>query len=193
MVAQYYTSSLDAEGDFDAIPHSISFYKAAAVLPKHCWHVMHTWYSKLTVQVKWCGTLSSTIEVSVGTRQRGFSSPFLFNLFYQDLISLLSNCSGGIKIQNDTYNVFCYADDLIIASLSATGLQEMIHTATSYIVDHRLNFNPSQNNMQTFGTCNLKQILKWYINDCLLTNDNAVTYLCTTLTGNVTDHIDTRI
>ena len=34
-----YTCSLDA------IPHSILFYKAAAVLPKHCWH------SKLTVQL----------------------------------------------------------------------------------------------------------------------------------------------
>ena len=30
-----YTCSLDAEGAFDAIPHSILFYKAAAVLPKH--------------------------------------------------------------------------------------------------------------------------------------------------------------
>ena len=158
--------SLDAEGAFDAIPHSILFYKAAAVLPKHCWHVMHTWYSKLTVQVKWCGTLSSTIEVGVGTRQGGLSSPFLFNLFYQDLISLLSNCSGGIRIQNDTYNVFCYADDLIIASLSVTGLQEMIHAATSYIVDHGLNFNPAKTTCKTFGTCNFKQIPKWYINVC---------------------------
>ena len=150
-----YTCTLDAEGAFDAIPHSILFYKAAAVLSKHCWHVMHTWYSKLTVQVKWCGTLSSTIEVGVGTRQGGLSSPFLFNLFYQDLISLLSNCSGGIRIQNDTYNVYCYADDLIIASLSVTGLQDMIHAATSYIVDHGLNFNPAITTCKTFGTCNL--------------------------------------
>ena len=37
-----YTCSLDAEGAFDAIPHSIFFHKAAAALPKHCWHVMHS-------------------------------------------------------------------------------------------------------------------------------------------------------
>ena len=188
-----YTCSLDAEGAFDAIPHSILFYKAATVLPKHCWHVMHTWYSKLTVQVKWCGTLSSAIKVSVGPRQGGLSSPFLFNLFYQDLISLLSNYSGGITIHNDAYNVFCYADDLIIASLSVTGLQEMIYAATSYIVDHGLNFNPAKTICKTFGSCNFKISPKWYINDCLLTSDNSVTYLGTTLTGNVTDHIDTRI
>ena len=29
-----YTCSLDAESAFDAIPHSILFYKAATVLPK---------------------------------------------------------------------------------------------------------------------------------------------------------------
>ena len=188
-----YTCSLDAEGAFDAIPHSILFYKAATVLPKHYWNVMHTWYSKLTVQVKWCGTLSSAIKVSVGTRQGGLSSPFLFNFFDQDLISLLSNCSGGITIQNDAYNAFCYADDLIIASLSVTGLQEMIYAATSYIVDHGLNFNPAKTTCKTFGLCNLKISPKWYINDCLLTSDNSVTYLGTTLTGNVTDHIDSRI
>ena len=123
----------------------------------------------------------------------GLSSLFLFNLFYQDFISLLSNCSGDIRIQSDTYNVFCYADDLIIASLSVTGLQEIIHAATSYIVDHGLNFNPAKTTCKTFSICNFKQIPKWYINDCLLTSDNAVTYLGTTLTGNVTDHIDTRI
>ena len=107
------------EGAFDAIPHSIVFYKAAAVFSKHCWHVMHTWYSKLIVQVKWCGTLSSTIEVGVGTRQ-GY--PLSSGSIY--FISLLSNCSGGIIIQNDTYNVFYHADNLIIADLSIIGLQE---------------------------------------------------------------------
>ena len=100
-----YTCSLDAEGAFNAIPQRILFYKLAAVLPKHCWHVMHTWYSNLTVQVKWCGTLNSTIKVSVacvGTRQGHLYSSFLFNLFYQNLISLLSNWSDGITIQNNS-------------------------------------------------------------------------------------------
>ena len=36
------TCSLDAEGDCDAIPHSILYHKASAILPKYCWHVMHS-------------------------------------------------------------------------------------------------------------------------------------------------------
>ena len=54
----------------------------------------------------------------------------LVKLLYQDLISLLSRCSGGIKIQRESYNVLCYAEDFIIASLSVTGLQEIINAAT---------------------------------------------------------------
>ena len=188
-----YTCSLDAEGAFDAIPHSILFHKAAAALPKHCWHVMHSWYSRLTVQVKWCGKLSRKINVCVGTRQGGLSSPFLFNIFYHDLISILSNCTGGITIHNESYNVFCYADDLIISSLSISGLQDMINAAKSYIVEHGLNFNPTKTICKTFGTCNFENAPKWYLNGSLLHSDNFITYLGTTLTGNVTDHINTRI
>ena len=54
------------------------------------------------------------------------------------------------------YNVFCYADDLIIASLSVTGLQEMLHVTPSYIVDHGLNLNPAKTTCKTFGISSLR-------------------------------------
>ena len=85
-----YTCSLDAEGTFDAIPHPVIFSKAAKVLPENCWRIMYGWYSDISVRVKWKGMLSGPIRVSVGTRQGGLSSPFLFNIFYQGLIDDLS-------------------------------------------------------------------------------------------------------
>ena len=30
------------------------------------------------------------------------------------LVNELSNCASGIQINNESYNVFCYADDLIL-------------------------------------------------------------------------------
>ena len=47
--------------------------------------------------------------------------------------NILSNCTDGITIHNESCNVFCYADDLIICSLSISGLQDMINAAKSYL------------------------------------------------------------
>ena len=49
-----YSCSLDAEGAFDAIPHSVLFAKASTALPDYCWHVMVKWYKRLSFQIKWC-------------------------------------------------------------------------------------------------------------------------------------------
>ena len=47
-----YACSLDAEGAFDAVPHSILFYKAMDVIPDHCWLLLVNWYKSITVQIK---------------------------------------------------------------------------------------------------------------------------------------------
>ena len=101
-----YACSLDAQGAFDAVPHEILFRKALGVIPDHSWAMMVSWYRSITVQVKWGNQLSSHFVISKGTRQGGLSSPFLFNLFYKDLIDMLSAFSGGITIGAMSYNVF---------------------------------------------------------------------------------------
>lgn len=94
-----YCCSLDAEGAFDNIPHPVLFYKAAEVLKDHSWLVLYHWYSRMSVMVKWDGQLSTPFRVEKGTRQGSLTSPFLFNVFYKELIdSLNSSCSDGIMI-----------------------------------------------------------------------------------------------
>ena len=69
----------------------------------------------------------------------------------------------------------------------------MINAAKLYIVEHVLNFNPTKTICKIFGTCNFENAPKWYLNGSLLHSNNLITYLGTTLTSNVTDHINTRI
>ena len=113
----------------------VLFRKAIDVLPDHCCMIIVNWYRAICVQIKWVSALSEPISVHKGTRQGGLSSPFLFNLFYQDRINELSECTGGIIINKQSFNVFCYADDLMLASLTVTGLQTMIdlNVANRYI------------------------------------------------------------
>ena len=66
---------------------------------------MRYWYSDMQVRIKWGNELSNPIPVQVGTRQGGLSSPFLFNLFYEDLIDKLNTENCGVSIGGHNYNV----------------------------------------------------------------------------------------
>ena len=65
-------------------------------------------YDNSTAQVRWNHCLSKCIAILKGTRQGGISSPFLFNIFYQDLVEDLSRTVGGINIGNCSYTTFYY-------------------------------------------------------------------------------------
>ena len=104
--------------------------------------------------------------------------PFLIQFVLRGLIRLLSDCGGGIKINNDSYNVFCYADDLILTSLSVIGLQKLIDKARKYITNHGINFNPSKT---------------WNLDGKPLGEQKTVTYLGTSLSENTNDHVNARV
>ena len=83
-------------------------------------YIIVNWYRAICVQIKWGSALREPMSVHTITRQGGLSSPFLFNLFYQDLFNELSECTGGIIINKQFFNVYRYADDLMLASLTVT-------------------------------------------------------------------------
>ena len=89
--------------------------------------------------------------------------------------------------------MFCYADDLILTSLSVTGLQELIDTANSYITEHGLKFNSTKTICTTLGCRNFEDTPQWHLNNTILREEAAVTYLGTVLSNNTKHHIDTRI
>jgi retron-type reverse transcriptase len=113
-VCQYATSkgsavhlcSLDAEGAFDALPHSVLLQKAMDILPEQHWRLLCSWYADMKATICWGGNFSRTMDVEQGTRQGGLTSPLLFNLFYKDMISQLNSASCGVTINQRNYNVF---------------------------------------------------------------------------------------
>ena len=114
-------------------------------------------------------------------------------MFYQYLITELSECTGGIIINKQSFNVFCYADDLMLASLTVTGLQTMIHVANRYITEHALRFNPNKTECVIFGRSTLQPHPEWELNETKLSETDTVTYLGVTLSyvkPNI--HVDNR-
>ena len=99
----------------------------------------------------------------------------------------------GICIGSKNYNVFCYADDIMLTSLTSTGLQSLINAANKYISSHGLKFNPNKTTCTTFGTNHLTSLPTWHICHNILTETKQVTYLGTVLSNDVFPHMDARI
>ena len=172
-----YSCSLDAEGAFDAIPHCIIFDKLSKLINDDWWCCIYNWYTNIYVKLKWNNIMSKIIFIKKGTRQGGLSSPFIFNIFYKDLIDGLNNMDCGIVINNNKYNVFCYADDLFLTSLTVTGLQQLIDFSNNYIQSHGLRFNPSKTFCTAFGKTPFNIAPSWQLNGIDLTWADNVTYL----------------
>ena len=189
-----YMCSLDAEAAFDGLPHAVLFSKAIGVIPDASWQVLYYWYQRMEVYISFNNKHSAPIKIQKGTKQGGLSSTFLFNLFYQDMVHLLNSLNCGICINNCNYNVFAYADDLLLSSTTVTGLQQLIDTAVSYVTDHGLRFNSDKTKCLLFGANPFDSIPNWKMNNTSLSVESNLTYLGAEIGSNSGKiHIEKRI
>ena len=186
--SQLYTCSPDAEGSFDAIPHPVLFGKTMNIISDMSWRLLYVWYEKITVKIKWAG-FSERIAIGKGTRQGELTSPLLFNIFYRDL----SVHEGGVTIDNHKF-IYCYADDILLASTTVTGSQNMINTAVNYISEHGLCFNPVKTNCLIKGKHPFINDPKWYINRKELKIEQHVKYIGAVISNNSgKEHVSFRL
>jgi hypothetical protein len=127
-----YVCSLDAEKCFDSIWHPALFYKLKDKIPYTHWVFLIKWYKNLKATVKWEGQYSTYFTITKGTRQGSVLSPYLFNIFIDDLLVKLESAKNGVSIGPHNYNSFAYADDITVFSATIPGLQCLIHICQEY-------------------------------------------------------------
>ena len=114
---------LDASKAFDRVKHSMLFTKLLRRgAPGYIVRLLMFWYAHQTMCVRWGGSVSSKFTVYNGVRQGGILSPFLFNVYMDDLSVNLKKCPTGCIAGGTVVNHLMYADDIVLLSPSATGL-----------------------------------------------------------------------
>ena len=144
---------IDASKAFDRVNHGKLFLKLSkSGVPGFLIRILVYWYSHQAMRVRWGSVTSDPFHVTNGVRQGGILSPFLFNMYMNDL-SLILNASGtGCRIGDSLINHLMYADDLVIFSPYSAGLQQLLRVCTQYGDDFDIKYNAKKSKIMIVGS-----------------------------------------
>ena len=107
-------------------------------------------YDKAVCRVKWKDVIGEEIGSEYGVLQGGMLSPKLFTEFLYDLKEDL-NSKFGMSIDDTLMTYILYADDLVLCSESADGLQKLIDGLYQFCSKWHLIVSLAKTNILIFG------------------------------------------
>ena len=131
-----YICLLDLSKAFDTIKHDLLFEKLSHKLPPIFLRLVMFSYLHQHVYVRWNGVESDEFSVKNGVRQGAVASPIFFNLYIDNLFTLLKDSGLGCTIENLYYGFLGYADDGALLAPSRQALQQMLNICSSYFEAH---------------------------------------------------------
>ena len=132
---------LDASKAFDRVNHWKLFDKLLdRGMDTHLVKLLCSWYNSQRFHVRWGKSLSEGFSVSNGVRQGGILSPFLFNVYTDELSSHLVRSGYGCHYLGSANHLY-YADDMVLLSPTPFGLQKLLDVCADYALDHDMVFN----------------------------------------------------
>ncbi|XP_050663970.1 uncharacterized protein LOC126964740 [Leptidea sinapis] len=102
-------------------------------------------------------------RLECGVRQRGLSSPMLFNLYVNELIVGLSSERVGCSVDGVCINNISYADDMVLLGPSVGSIRRLSAICERYAMQHGLKYNCQKSNYLVFrvpgkNICNIPPI-----------------------------------
>ena len=113
-------------------------------------------YSEHKVFVNLSDGLLQPILTTIGLKQGCCLSSLLFNMFINKLPSIFDNSCDPVSILNESVNCLLWADDLLIFSKSALGLQSAINKTKLFYDNLGLEMNQKKTKIMVFNARGLK-------------------------------------
>ena len=123
---------------------------------QRCSFLSHPITCLLRMCVRLGGVYSSSFTVTNGVRQGGILSPYLFNVFVDDLSVKLNSCHVGCYYRGRCINHLMHADDTVIMSPSVACLYKLLPICESFGLSHDVLFNNKKSTIMSFRAGNLK-------------------------------------
>ena len=89
-------------------------------------------YVKGFYRIKIDNMLTDKIDSNIGVKQGCILSPSLFNIYLSDICNIFTDECKPVFLNNSSFNCLLYADDMVLLSESATGLQNCLNQISHY-------------------------------------------------------------
>ena len=172
---RFYCTFVNFKRAFDSIHHASLWFslERKGINPNGKFlFIFKSMYSQLKSCVKVKNGLTQFFDCYIGTRQGCVSSPIIFSLFINDLVSYLkAECDRGIFVtdQIDDMIALMFADDVACFSDTIIRLQHQINCIHSFCESVGMSLNLLKTKIIVFRKGGiLKQMEKWYYNGQLI-------------------------
>ena len=133
---------LDLKSAFDRVSYKRRFTKLLdRRAPRYLVRLLNFWYETQILYVGWGSCRSSPFGMGNGIRQGSLISPYLFNVYVDDLNLRLNAAKTGCQLAGTPTNNFAYADDLALLAPTARALNDLIKVCEVFAAENYMVFN----------------------------------------------------
>ena len=147
-----YTCFIDFHKAFDSVIHAGLKLKLLKMnIGSYFYNIIKDMYRNSEACIRIEENLTDPFFINLGVRQGDNLSPSLFKIFINDFPLYLEKCIDAVSLQNESLNCLMYADDIVIMSTSAEGLQQRISILETYCNDWCLKINIKKTKVMVFN------------------------------------------
>ena len=133
---------MDASKAFDRVNHGKLFnILMKRKIPNYLICMIEFWLNQQLLCVRWGDKISEFFKVHNGVRQGGILSPLLFNIYFDVISDRVKQCGTGCYFNGLLINHLMYADDIVLFSPSAKGLQSLVNCCVDVGDELDIKFN----------------------------------------------------
>ena len=174
-----YVCFIDFKKAFDHVNRDCLWYKLIkSGVRGPIFNIIKNMYCDTTSRVRFNGELSDSFECKLGVRQGESLSPFLFNMFLNDIeVALHDGGFQGVNVGDVRLGSLLYADDLLLMASTRDDLQLGLDILHDYCSRWRLAINKEKTNIVIFRKGGqLSHDDNFFYGDSLLDINNSYTY-----------------
>ena len=177
-----YTCFVDFQKAFDSVWRGGMIYKLLKYgLNMDYVKAIDSMYSKTSICLKMNNCLTPQFRTYCGVKQGCILSPKLFNLFINDIPSIFDSTCFPVSLGKKSLSCLMYADDLLMFSENAEGLQKCLDKLSIYTRKWGLKVNLKKTKVLIFQSRGKRPQYSFFLGHQQVSIEKSYKYLGTTI------------